>query len=68
MILGILKIIQYELGYEKKVTVHFGWPMSSWLDRLSISTMIYNITRLPKRFPEFSFVMNYSRKETDVKG
>jgi amino acid transporter len=67
MILSILKIIQYELGTEKKVTVHFGWPMSSWLDRLSISTMIYNITRLPKRFPEFSFVMNYSKIETDVK-
>jgi amino acid transporter len=63
MILSILKTIQYELGTEKNVTVHFGWPMSSWLDRLSISTMIYNITRLPKRFPEFSFVMNYSRKE-----
>jgi amino acid transporter len=68
MILSILKIIQYELGTEKKVTVHFGWPMSSWLDRLSISTMIYNITRLPKRFPEFSFVMNYSKIENNVKG
>jgi hypothetical protein len=68
MILGILKTIQYELGTEKNVTIHFGWPMSSWLDRLSISTMIYNITRLPKRFPEFSFVMNYSKKETEAKG
>jgi len=64
MILAILEIIRYELGSVKKVNVHFGWPMSSWIDRLSISTMIYNITRLPKKFPEFSFNMNYTRKSS----
>jgi len=68
MILGILKTVQYELGSVKKVSIHFGWPMSSWIDRLSISTMIYNITRLPKKFPEFSFNLSYSGKETDTKG
>jgi amino acid transporter len=68
MIYGILMTVNYDIGSVKNVTVHFGWPMSSWLDRLSISTMIYNITRLPKRFPEFSFVMNYSRKESEIKG
>ncbi len=68
MILGILKTVQYELGTVKNVSIHFGWPMSSWIDRLSISTMIYNITRLPKKFPEFSFNLNYAGKETDTKG
>jgi amino acid transporter len=59
MIYGILMAIKSDIGTEKNITVYFGWPMSSWFDRLSISTMIYNITRLPKRFPEFSFIMNY---------
>jgi len=68
MILSILKTVQYELGSVKKVSIHFGWPMSSWIDRLSISTMIYNIIRLPKKFPEFSFNLNYAGKETDTKG
>ncbi len=68
MILSILKTVQYELGTVKKVSIHFGWPMSSWIDRLSISTMIYNITRLPKKFPEFSFNLNYTGKETDTEG
>ena len=62
MIYGILMTIKSDIGTEKNITVYFGWPMSSWFDRLSISTMIYNITRLPKRFPEFSFIMNYSAK------
>ena len=53
MIYGILMTIKSDIGNEKNITVYFGWPMSSWFDRLSISTMIYNITRLPKRFPEF---------------
>lgn len=64
MILAVLETIRYELGSVKKINVHFGWPMSSWIDRLSISTMIYNITRLPKKFPEFSFNMNYTRKSS----
>ena len=67
MIYGILMTISYDIGTIKNISVHFGWPMSSWLDRLSISTMIYNITRLPKRFPEFSFFMHYSAKTKTVK-
>ncbi len=63
MIYGILTTIRYDLGNLKKVTVHFGWPMSSLMDRLSVSTMIYNVTSLPKKFPEFSFQLSYSGKE-----
>jgi amino acid transporter len=62
MIYGILMSVKVDLGTDKNVSVHIGWPMSSWLDRLSVSTMVYNITRLPKRFPEFSFNLNYIAK------
>jgi amino acid transporter len=62
MVRSLLETLKYEIGDMKKISVQFGWPMSSWLDRLSISTMVYNITRLPKRFPEFSFTMNYFGK------
>ncbi len=63
MIRSLLETVKYEIGGEKKISIHFGWPMSSWLDRLSVSTMIYNITRLPKKFPEFTFSMNYFGKD-----
>ncbi len=62
MIYGILMTVREDIGNTKNVTIYFGWPMSSWLDRLSISTMIYNITRLPKKFPEFSFNLSYQVK------
>ena len=57
-IVSLLKLIEYEMP-EQKVTVHFGWPLSSWLDRLSIGVMVYNLLRLPKRFPQFRFAIDY---------
>ena len=59
MIYGLLKTIEYEFPPEKKLHIHFGWPMSSWLDRMSIGVMIYNIIHLPKKFPKFTFHMDY---------
>jgi len=53
---SLLQLIEYEMA-EYRVTVHFGWPMSSWLDRLSIGVMVFNLLRLPRRFPKFNFVM-----------
>jgi hypothetical protein len=44
---------------ESQITVYFGWPMSSWLDRLSIGVMVFNLMRLPRIFPKFQFVINY---------
>jgi hypothetical protein len=44
------------------VFVHFGWPLSSWLDRLSIGVMVFNLMRLPRRFPQFAFDITYRRK------
>ncbi len=62
MIYGLLKTIEYEFPPEKKLHIHFGWPMSSWLDRMSIGVMIYNIIHLPKKFPKFTFHMEYFGK------
>lgn len=62
---GMLEIL-YALAYElphKKITVHMGWPTSSWFDRLSIGVMIFSVIRLPKMFPQFNFVIEYFGKE-----
>jgi amino acid transporter len=66
---GMIEIL-YALDYElphKKITVHMGWPTSSWIDRLSIGVMILSIMRLPKMFPRFNFVIEYFGKEKPTK-
>jgi hypothetical protein len=58
---GMVEVL-YALDYElpdKKITVHFGWPLSSWIDRLAIGVMVFSIMRLPKLFPRFNFVIEY---------
>jgi hypothetical protein len=54
----LLYVLKYELPH-KAIRLHFGWPLSSWLDRMAIGVMVYSIMRLPKMFPEFTFVMEY---------
>lgn len=54
----ILYALDYELPH-KKITVHLGWPTSSWIDRLSIGVMIFSVMKLPKLFPRFNFVIEY---------
>jgi hypothetical protein len=54
----LLYVLKYELPH-KEVRVHFGWPLSSWLDRMAIGVMVFSIMRLPKMFPEFTFVIEY---------
>ncbi|CUS95680.1 Amino acid transporter, partial [Candidatus Kryptonium thompsonii] len=53
MMVGLLNTIKYEVPPEKKIHIHFGWPLSSWIDRLSTGVMVYNIINLPKKFPDF---------------
>jgi hypothetical protein len=57
-IVALLKVVEYELAH-RKITVHFGWPLSSRLDRLSIGVMVSNLMRLPRQFYHFNFNMNY---------
>jgi amino acid transporter len=60
-IVGLLKVVEYELT-GRNITIKFGWPLSSWIDRLSIGVMVFNIMRLPRIFPNFKFQINYSGK------
>jgi len=62
-IVSLLKLIEYEMP-EQKVVVHFGWPMSSWLDRLSIGVMVFKLMHLPGRFPKFNFIIEYKSGPT----
>jgi hypothetical protein len=58
-IVGLLQVVEHELG-NRDITVYFGWPLSSWLDRLSIGVLVFNVMRLPRRFPHFKFVIQYT--------
>ena len=58
----LLYVLKYELPH-KKITIHFGWPMSSWIDRISIGVMVFSIMKLPAKFPEFTFVIEYFGKK-----
>ncbi len=58
-LVGLLRVVDYELA-DRKIVVHLGWPMSSWLDRLAIGVMVFNMMRLPRLFPHFHFVMSYT--------
>jgi amino acid transporter len=57
-IVAMLRVVEYELA-DRQVFVHLGWPMSSWLDRLAIGIMVFNLMRLPRFFPKFQFHMSY---------
>jgi len=61
-IVGLMHVVKYELPH-KGVTFHFGWPQSSWLDRLSIGVMVFSIMKLPKEFPQFNFAIEYFGKK-----
>lgn len=53
-IVAVLDLLVYELP-GKNITVHLGWPTSSWFDRLSIGVMFYQFIRLPTVFPQINF-------------
>jgi hypothetical protein len=57
-IVALLRVVEYELA-DRQIFVHLGWPMSSWLDRMAIGIMMFNLMRLPRHFPKFRFNMSY---------
>lgn len=59
MIYGLLETLSYEVEPEKELHLHFGWPLSSWIDRISIGFMIFKLMRLPRRFPRFHYHIDY---------
>ena len=66
-ILALLKVFDSEIE-GRSIAVHFGWPMSSWLDRFAIGIMVFNLMRLPRLFPTFHFHMSYLNPPATPKG
>jgi amino acid transporter len=58
---SLLKVVEYELA-DRRVVVHYGWPLSSWWDRMAVSVMVFNLMRLPRLFPQFEFDIKYFRR------
>jgi amino acid transporter len=58
---ALLRVLEYELAH-RKIVVHFGWPLSSWLDRLAVGVMVFNLMRLPRLFPQIEFDIKYFRR------
>jgi hypothetical protein len=55
---ALLALIEEEFRGQE-VYVHFGWPLSSWLDRMSIGVFVANLMRLPRHFPTLRFSIDY---------
>jgi amino acid transporter len=54
----LLRLVETEFP-NRHVVVHIGWPLSSWLDRLSMAVRYSKLIRLPWLFPSFGFLMRY---------
>jgi hypothetical protein len=57
---AVLALIEEELG-ERDVTVHFGWPTSSWMDRIATGVLVAKIMRLPAAHPRLRFAIEHGR-------
>jgi len=57
-IVSLIKVVEYELP-DREITIHFGWPLSSWLDRLAIGVMVFKLMKLPRLFPRLNFLISY---------
>ena len=57
----LLQVLEYEMP-DRHLTIHFGWPLSSWLDRISIGVMVFKLMQLPRLFSHFNFNIAYQRK------
>jgi hypothetical protein len=58
-ITAVLTLLEEELG-GRPVHVHFGWPTSSWFDRMAMGVFVANLIRLPKAFPRLTFSIDYA--------
>lgn len=54
----IVELVRYEFP-DRHVVFHFGWPLSSWLDRISIGVMVAALLKLPREYPEYDFRIEY---------
>ncbi len=56
---ALLALLAEELE-GRPVHVHFGWPTSSWLDRMAVGVFVANLMQLPKQFPKLTFSIDYT--------
>jgi amino acid transporter len=56
---AILALLQEELE-GRDVHVHFGWPTSSWLDRMAMGVFVANLMRLPKAYPRLDYSIDHA--------
>jgi amino acid transporter len=55
-IVVILELLVDELA-GRDITVHFGWPTSSWVDRMATGVFVHNLMRLPPKYPQLCFAI-----------
>ena len=56
--MAILDLLEEEYR-GREITVHLGWPLSPWLDRLATGVFVANMMRLPQRYPNLRFTIEY---------
>ncbi|MDP4289086.1 MAG: amino acid permease, partial [Bacteroidota bacterium] len=64
-LVALIYMLQYDFA-DRKIVFHLGWPTSSWLDRFSTGVMVFSLMRLPRRFPAYSFVIEYKGQEHEA--
>ena len=53
---ALLELLEEELD-GRDLTIHLGWPTSSWLDRMATGVFVANMMRLPKLYPHMTFAI-----------
>jgi hypothetical protein len=64
-IIVVLELLEEELD-GRDVTVHFGWPTSSWLDRMATGVFVAALMRLPGQYPRMRFVIEYGQQQIEA--
>ena len=55
-IVVVLELLVDELA-GRDITVHLGWPTSSWVDRMATGVFVHNLMRLPPKYPQLHFAI-----------
>jgi hypothetical protein len=64
-ITALLALLEEDLE-GRDITVQFGWPTSSWLDRMATGVFVWNMLRLPMLFPQLRFAIAHDARPEPV--